>query len=303
MAAERGMIDRNQNPILIDAKLPQMPLPAGYQDLVELGRADDRTLVQVERIADATMLVRLDDPESLNPLSPALTVQLHGRLDALAADPAVRAIVLTGSDPAFSAGGDLRGMRDLVHPVVDDPQEGATAMWRWIRHQFSAIARLITRTDKLFVAAVNGPAAGVGLAFAQACDLVIASDRARLVTAFGRVGLIPEVGTGWTLTRRVGYHKAVELFLDGRAVNAEEALELGLVNEVVAHDQLLDRARHWSRRALELPPHSFEMAKPLLRSVADLSWEQAITMEEFAEPACFTTAGHREAVHRLIERS
>ena len=88
-------------------------------------------------------------------------------------------------------------------------------MWRWIRYQFGGAVRLITRTDKLFVAAVNGPAAGVGLAFAMACDLVIASDRARLLTAFERIGLIPEVSLGWLLTRRLGYHKTMELFIDG----------------------------------------------------------------------------------------
>lgn len=277
--------------------------PTTYRELVEQARADERRLVVAERTEPATAIVRLDEPEALNPLNPPLTVQLHDRLQEAAADPDVRAVILTGTDPAFSAGGDLRSMRDVVHPAVDARDEGATFMWRWIRQQFSAIARLIVRTDKLFVAAVNVPAAGVGLAFAQACDLVVASERATFVTAFGRVGLIPEVGLGWTLTRRAGYHKAVELFLDGRPLTAAEALELGLVNEVVAHFELRDRALRWARKAAELPPHSFAMAKPLLRSVADLSWEQAITMEEFAEPACFTTGGHRDAVAALLHRS
>jgi 2-(1,2-epoxy-1,2-dihydrophenyl)acetyl-CoA isomerase len=277
--------------------------PGSYRELVELGESSDRVVVRCERTADGVALIRLDEPESLNPLNPALTLQLRGHLETLAADLTVRAVILTGTDPAFSAGGDLRSMHEVVHPAVDNSFEGATAMWRWIRHEFSAIARLITRTDKLFVAAVNGVAAGVGLAFAQACDLVIASERAQLVTAFGRVGLIPEVGLGWALTRSVGYHKTMELFLDGRPLDAHAALELGLVNEVVAHDELLDRAHHWCARALEMAPHSFEMTKPLLRSVADLSWDHAITMEEFAEPACFTTQGHRDAVARLLARS
>ena len=162
-----------------------------YREIVELGRSSDRTVVIVERLSDEIALVRLDEPESLNPLSPALTLQLHDRLEDLCADLTVRAVILTGTDPAFSAGGDLRSMRDVVHPAVDGSPEGATVMWRWIRREFSGIARLIARTDKLFVAAVNGPVAGVGLAFAQACDLVIASERAQLVLAFAGVGLIP----------------------------------------------------------------------------------------------------------------
>ena len=193
-------------------------------------------------------------------------------------------------------------MVESVRPLVDEGPEGVTAMWRWIRYQFSGVVRVIAGTDKLFVAAVNGAAAGVGLAFALASDLILASDRARLVTAFGRIGLVPEVGVSWLLTRRVGYHKTLELFLAGRAVHAAEARELGLVNEVVPHDELLERARWWCEQARALPPHVFPMSKPLLRQAADMSWEQALTMEEFAEPACFTTAGHREAVDAVLAR-
>ena len=173
-------------------------------------------------------------------------------------------------------------------------------MWRWIRYQFGGVVRLITRTDKLFIAAVNGAAAGVGLAFAMACDLVIASDDARLLTAFGRIGLVPEVGLGWLLTRRLGYHKTMELFVDGTILPADEALRLGLVNEVVPHDQLLPRAEHWCTRAMTIPAHALEMTKPLLRNVSDMSWEQAIALEEFAEPMCFTTEAHRQAVRELL---
>jgi len=272
-----------------------------YADLIDDALADGRELVRVER-EGAVVFVTMDDPESLNPLGLALTVQLGERLRELAGDRSVDAVVLTGTDPAFSAGGDLRAMVESVRPLVDEGPEGVTAMWRWIRYQFSGVVRVIATTDKLFVAAVNGAAAGVGLAFALASDLILASDRARLVTAFGRIGLVPEVGVSWLLTRRLGYHKTLELFLSGRAVHAGEAWELGLVNEVVPHDELLERARWWCEQAGALPPHVFPMSKPLLRQAADMTWEQALTMEEFAEPACFTTAGHREAVDAVLAR-
>src|SRR5436190_778402 len=272
-----------------------------YADLIDDALADGRELVRVER-EGAVVFVTMDDPESLNPLGLALTVQLGERLRELAADRTVDAVVLTGTDPAFSAGGDLRAMVESVRPLVEEGPEGVTAMWRWIRYQFSGVVRVIASTDKLFVAAVNGAAAGVGLAFALASDLILASDRARLVTAFGRIGLVPEVGVSWLLTRRLGYHKTLELFLSGRALHAAEAWELGLVNEVVPQDELLDRARWWCEQARALPPHVFPMSKPLLRQAADMTWEQALTMEEFAEPACFTTAGHREAVDAVLAR-
>ena len=180
----------------------------------------------------------LDDPERLNPLSAALTVQLHDELTALAREPEVRAIVLTGRDPAFSAGGDLRLMAEAGQEMLASAA-GATDVWRWIRGQFGGIARLITRTDKAFIAAVNGSAAGVGLAFALACDVLLLSERARIVPAFGRIGLVPEVGNSWALTRRLGYQRAFGLFASGRHLTGAEAFELGLGNELVEHEQLL----------------------------------------------------------------
>jgi 2-(1,2-epoxy-1,2-dihydrophenyl)acetyl-CoA isomerase len=276
-------------------------MATSYVEAVAEARSSDQQLVVVERKA-AHALVRMDDPEKLNPLSAELTVQLHDALRELARDEELRAVVLTGTDPAFSAGGDLRLMQDTAHPMVDEGAGGATSAWRWIRMEFGGIARLITRTDKAFVAAVNGAAAGVGLAFALACDLILASERARLVPAFGRIGLIPEVGTSWLLTRRLGYQRTFELFAGGRVLSGDEAERIGLVNAVLPHDELLPAALEWCERIETLPPHVVPMMKPLLRGAADMSWDHAIAMEEFAEPMCFTTTAHREAVAELLSR-
>jgi 2-(1,2-epoxy-1,2-dihydrophenyl)acetyl-CoA isomerase len=272
-----------------------------YAETVAEAVTSDADLVLVER-AGAHAVVTLNDPEKLNPLSAPLTVRLRETLTELAADESLRAIVLTGTDPAFSAGGDLRLMRDTAHPMIAGGG-GTPEIWRWIRMEFGAIARLITRTDRAFVAAVNGSAAGVGLAFALACDLILVSERAQLVPAFGRIGLLPEVGTSWLLTRRLGYQRTFELFAGGRPLSGEEAVELGLANALVPHEELLDAAAEWCARIEALPAHVSTMMKPLLRQAADLTWEQAIALEEFAEPGCFTTAAHREAVEALLEGS
>jgi 2-(1,2-epoxy-1,2-dihydrophenyl)acetyl-CoA isomerase len=272
-----------------------------YPNLREAALADPRTLVRAER-AGSHAIVTMDDPERLNPLSAPLTLQLRAALEALVADASVRTIVLTGADPAFCAGGDLRLMRDFAHPLVDSRDgEGATDAWRWIRYEFGGIARLIARSDTTFVAAVNGAAAGVGLAFALACDLILCSEQARIVPAFGRIGLLPEVGTSWLLTRRLGYQRTFALFARGRALDGRDAFDAGIANEVVAHDELLPAARAWCERIDRLPPHIPAMMKPLLRQAADMTWEQAIAMEEFAEPMCFTTAGHRRGVAELLD--
>lgn len=269
-----------------------------YAEAVEAARRAPGDLVLVERAGEHAT-VTLNDPDKLNPLSAALTVRLRETLTDLAADESLRAIVLTGADPAFSAGGDLRLMRDTAQPMLAGGG-GAPELWRWIRMEFGGIARLITRTDKAFVAAVNGAAAGVGLAFALACDLILVSERARLVPAFGRIGLLPEVGTSWLLTRRLGYQRAFELFAGGRHLSGAEAAELGLANAVVPHERLLAEALEWCERIEALPRHVSAMMKPLLRGAADMTWDQAIALEEFAEPGCFTTEAHRAGVAELL---
>jgi 2-(1,2-epoxy-1,2-dihydrophenyl)acetyl-CoA isomerase len=263
--------------------------PLSYAELVASGEDEERRFVRVERGADRAT-VTLDDPEKVNVLSAPMMVQLREEIEALAADDAIRSIVITGAGRGFSTGGDLRMMDNAVRRFeVPEDEDGATAPWRWIRYQFGAMVRMIARTDKLFVAAVNGPAAGVGLAFALTCDVAVASERAVLVPAFGRLGLVPEVGTSWALTRRLGYQRALQFYVAGKHIEAEEALELGLVHELVPDDDLAAAADRWCDHAAALPAHALAIAKPLLRAAADQTWEGSLTTEEFAEPMCFTT--------------
>ena len=191
------------------------PLRRAHADHAELP-------VLVER-EGAHAVVTLNDPEKLNPLSAA-----HGPTARGAHGPRGRRVaagdrpdrrgsrLLGGRRPAADARHrppDARRRRRRTRDLALDPME------------FGAIARLITRTDKAFVAAVGGAAAGVGLAFALACDLILVSERARLVPAFGRIGLLPEVGTSWLLTRRLGYQRTFELFAGGRVLDGEEAAQ------------------------------------------------------------------------------
>jgi 2-(1,2-epoxy-1,2-dihydrophenyl)acetyl-CoA isomerase len=268
-----------------------------YDDLVSSGREVRDPVVRVERGADRAV-VTLDDPAKLNVLTAPLVAQLKSALEELVADRAIRSIVLTGADPGFSAGGDLRMMEET--PAALASAEGATDIWRWIRYEFGGIVRLIARSDTAFIAAINGPAAGVGLAWALTCDLAIASERARIVPAFGRLGLLPEVGTSWAITRRLGYQGAFAYYAGGEQLDAERARELGLVHEVVPHDSLLTAADEWCTRIAGLPAHALAMTKPLLRAAADGSWEGTLAMEEFAEPTCFTTGAFQEAVRGLL---
>ncbi|MEV0670614.1 enoyl-CoA hydratase/isomerase family protein [Mycobacterium sp. NPDC050441] len=253
--------------------------------------------ILVERSGDRAV-VTLDEPDRLNVLSAPLVRQLRRALEDLVADNDIRAVVLTGADPGFSAGGDLRMMRAAVENRYQ--AEGTADVWRWIRREFGGIARLIAGSDTVFVAALNGPAAGVGLAWALTCDLTIASEKAVIVPAFARLGLIPEVGTSWALTRKLGYQGALAYYLKGEHIDAEAAQRLGLVHEVVAHEQLLATADMWCSRVAALPPHAVAMTKTLLRAAADADWNDALTLEEFAEPTCFTTAAFADSVETML---
>ncbi len=276
-----------------------MPEPS-YREIVAGARADERELVEVQRDGDRAV-VYLGDPDKLNVLSAPLMVQLLACAEQLARDQQIRAVVLTGRGKAFSAGGDLRMMQDAVARLANPADtEGATLPWQWIRYQFGAMVRLIARADKAFIAALNGPAAGVGLAFALTCDLAIAATDAVIVPAFGRLGLVPEVGTSWALTRALGYRRAFAFYVAGEHIDAHRALDLGLVNEVVEPAGLIDAAMRWCDKISALPPHALPIAKSLLRGAADASWEQSLTMEEFAEPMCFTTRGFADGVQRVL---
>jgi 2-(1,2-epoxy-1,2-dihydrophenyl)acetyl-CoA isomerase len=273
-----------------------------YEEFVRTLEAETRTLVRVERPRPHAAVICLDDPVNMNALSGALTVQLRRALETILADTSVRSVVLTASDPFFSVGGDWKLMRERAH-TAERRAEGSVGVWKWIRHQFGGIARLIAQSDTPVVVALNGAVAGVALAWTLSSDFVVASDRTQLVLAFGRIGLVPEVGTNWALTRLLGHRKAFELFVRGGTVSAAEALALGLVNQVVPHESLLGAALEWCDRIARLPEHVVAMTKPLLRAAADMAWPHAILAEEFAEPMTFTTAAHRRAVEALLAKT
>src|SRR5262245_10097259 len=292
-----------------DASVREGPMPAKTSSDVQLDYAgwldeihrDERKLVAVERREGDCAVVRMDDPGNHNALSGPLTIQLQRALAELCADPRVRSIVLTGTGEFFSVGGDWQMMLERAHSY-GERAEGTTGLWRWIRRQFGGIARQITGTEKIVIAALNGHAAGVALAWALNCDLIFAAEDARLATAFARIGLVPEIGTNWALTRRLGYARAMELVLRGGAITGREAAQMGLVNAALPKAELLTHALGWCERIAALPEHVPAMTKPILRAACDAPFEHTLLLEEYAEPNTFTTRSHQETVRALLAR-
>lgn len=189
--------------------------------------------LRVERGDDGVALVTLDRPEARNALDTELLRALPAAMAELGADQAVRVVILTGADPAFCAGLDLKELgstgANLGRATASADDVRPTTPW--------------PRMDTVVIGAINGPAVTGGFELALNCDFLVASERARFGDTHARVGVMPGWGMSVLLPQAVGYRRALELSLTGDFLDAEEALRLGLVNHVVAHEELLPTAR------------------------------------------------------------
>lgn len=214
-------------------------------------------------------LVVMDRPGRLNAFDDAMLGALPPLLTALAQDPEVRAVVLTGAHGAFSAGGDLSVIEGLPSIPRDD-------LIVKLRHCFEASAQLHLM-DKPTIAAVSGPAAGGGLGLALACDLRIAGPDASFVCTFVNGGLAPDYGNTWLLPRVAGYALGLEMALTGRAVRAEEARAAGIVSRMC--DDPLGEALALAGRVARQPASAVALTKRLLRQATGLEFPAALDVE------------------------
>jgi enoyl-CoA hydratase/carnithine racemase len=256
------------------------------------------TEVVLMEVRDAVAVLTLNRPDRLNAWTPELQTCLFDLLDACAADPAVRAIVLTGAGRGFCAGADMAGLQSLAGGDTNGgaaPGDGQpTADERPVRHPLSI--------PKPIIAAINGPCAGIGLVLALMCDLRFAAAEAKLTTAFARRGLVGEHGISWLLPRLVGPAHALDLLLSARVVLGREAAELGLVNRAVDGDVLAEAVEYAAELARECSPAS--MATMKHRVYADLQ----ATLSEGVDEAnrlmgeSFGRPDFAEGVQSFIER-
>lgn len=214
------------------------------------------------------------------------------------ADAGVRCVVLTGAGRAFSAGGDLTAMRDRR-----DLFEGSGAA---IRERYRRVVHRIVRSlyglEVPLIAAVNGPAMGLGCDIAGLADIRIASDRASFGVPFLKLGIIPGDGGSWLLPRNIGYARAAEMLFTARSIDAETAERWGLVNRVVPHDALLDEALATAAQIAAQPPQALRMAKALLRQGRDMNFDQMLEMSAAMQALAHLTEDHQEGVAAVLEK-
>jgi enoyl-CoA hydratase len=258
------------------------------------------TTLALEFPEPGVAVLTLDRPARLNALSPDLLEELHAVLDALAADPSCRVVVLTGAGRGFCAGLDLTAY-DMggAGRAARSPQQGL-ALQKYI----AALVPKLRALPQVVVAAVNGPAAGGGLALALAADVRIAGASARFNVAFVRIGLSGcDIGVSWLLPRLVGASRAFELLLTGRIIDAPEADRIGLVTRVVPDGELLDSAMDTARAVLANSPMGVRMTKEVMWSQLEVGSLQAgIDLENRTQLLTSFTADQPEAARAFRER-
>lgn len=247
--------------------------------------------------ADGVATLTLNRPDRLNAFADDMREQFVAAVAALERRPGVRALVITGAGRAFCAGGDVSYMVRLK----EDGAAFEGGLSTLVDGGGAAIARLVSLPFPT-IACVNGPAAGGGCNLALACDLRVASERASFGQSFVRIGLHLDWGGSYFLPRLVGLAKALELCWLGDMVDAAEALRIGLVNRVVAHERLAEETHALAARLAAAPQTSVRAAKRNLRASAERTLDECLAAEFEAQAACWASTDSGEGVRAFVEK-
>jgi 2-(1,2-epoxy-1,2-dihydrophenyl)acetyl-CoA isomerase len=247
-------------------------------------------------LSDGVATVTLNRPDAMNALSTELKVALRDTLLGAAEDDAVRAVLLTGTGRAFCVGQDLA---EHAANLQGDEQQRA-AVWSTVPEHYTPIATTLATMPKPVVAGINGVAAGAGAAFAFACDFRVMAEDAGLNMAFSAVGLSADSGSSWTLPRLVGMAKAKELLLQPSTIPATQALELGLVTEVVAAAEVAERSRALAVRLAAGPTVAYGAIRRSLAYSVGHGIDESLDMERQMMELTGSTEDHRNAVAAFL---
>src|SRR5438552_16129731 len=241
------------------------------------------------------LTLTLNRPEALNALNAEMTGALRDGAQAAARKPEVGAVIITGAGRAFCAGADRKD-------VAARREAGERDLGNDLRTNYAPMIRAIRACPKPVIAALNGTAAGAGLSLALACDLRLAAAGAQLIVVFVRVGLVPDAGSLFFLTRMLGLSKATELAITGDPVSAEDALRLGLVVSVVPPDQLMPAAMERARHLAAGPRQTYALIKRGMEQALHLDLEQTLELESQLQALAAETPDAQEAIRAFLEK-
>lgn len=247
------------------------------------------------RREDQVEVITLNRPEMMNCFNSNILAELTRRFGELHQDDGCRAVVITGSGRGFCTGADLTGTGARA--------DAATPMgMRLTTHVYSAVIRGLVTMEKPVIGAINGDAAGAGCNFALACDILVASEKARFIQVFVRRGLVVDMGGTFFLPRLVGLSKAKELAFSGEAIEAQRALELGLVAKVVPHEKLMEEAMEMARKLAQGPTRAIGMIKRMLNRSFESDLETALEMEASLQGVAVSTPDVVEGITSFMQK-
>jgi len=246
--------------------------------------------------AGAVRTLRLNRPEVLNAFNDALLEALGQEARAAAKDDGVRCLVITGAGRAFCSGQDLDSVKERLE------QPGAKELGEHLRTLYNPLILTMRTMEKPVVAGVNGVAAGAGCSLALACDLRVAAESASFIEIFINVGLVPDSGSTFTLPRLVGMGRAMEMAITGRKVPASEALQMGLVNQVVPDDALEAETMKLATKLASLPTRGIGLTKRAFNRAWTADLEDQLAYEAMLQATAGQTEDHVEGVKAFLEK-
>ena len=240
---------------------------------------------------DSVVLITFNRPEVRNAFNAKMTEDILEALVEAKNDSNIRAIVLTGEGLSFSAGADLSARDNKWSDTEAALIEG-----------YLPSLKEIMEMPKPVISAVNGAAAGIGSAYAMACDLTVMSEEAYILQAFSNIGLIPDGGANWFLTNTVGYKLAYQIAIEGERIDANRCLELGLVNKVVAGENLLAEAISWADKLSLRSSQSLSLTKKIMRKSVDSSYEDIYDLEAKTQNTLTGSEDNIEGITAFMEK-
>lgn len=240
--------------------------------------------------ADGVAQLTLNRPDKLNSFDRQLRLDLAAAVSKAAADDAIRAIVITGEGRAFCAGADVSAADEMsnVETVLNT--------------EYAAFLNTIQAAPKPVIAAINGPAAGIGMTLALTCDLRVMGEGAYLMSAFANIGLVPDGGLSYLLTREIGYARAYQLAIEAEKIDAARALGLGLVNRVTADADVLANTVEWGASLAERAPIALGLTKRAFRAAAQDGLKNAAAYEAMLQRQAIATEDCAEGVAALFQK-
>ncbi|MEZ4460692.1 MAG: enoyl-CoA hydratase-related protein [bacterium] len=238
--------------------------------------------------------IKLNRPKQRNAVNETLANEFRAALESVSADEAIRAVVISGEGNAFCAGADVSQFGNELTPAEVET---------YLLEKYKPIISAITSMPKPVIAAVHGPAAGAGMSIALACDFRVMSDEAAIYPAFIKIGLVPDAGATWFLARQIGYSRALEFLIDGRAMPAERCLALGMANRVVRPDQLAAEAEKWARELAERPTYAIALTKQALAFACDNDLMASFDTEARYQKLAIATEDHQAGIEAFKNRT